>query len=195
MLVSKKCKYCGRKFKAKTLTTSYCSHTCNQKHYKEKDKEKRRRKKIAEGKVVPRSFQSILEEIKVKEFLSLKEASYLLNVSLSTIKRETKSGGVKSFKIGRRVLVSRESIDEYLITLQSSRNKNGICEPPLTSNRNRFFSRDNYYSIGEIPNYYDLSIRSVERHIKTNGIKKIKKGRHVYVLKSDIKKLFGAPNK
>ncbi|WMI70251.1 helix-turn-helix domain-containing protein [Mangrovimonas sp. YM274] len=195
MLVSKKCTFCGKNFKAKTLKTSYCSHACNQKHYKEKEKQKRRQERISEGKMVAQSFQSILEDIKVKEFLSLKDASYLLNVSLSTIKRVTKSGELKSFNIGSRVVISREAINEYCKASQERKMRKAQDEKPVISNKVRFFNKKNYYSIGEIPNYYHLSLKSVERHIKANGIEKLKKGRNVYVLKTDIKKLLGVPTK
>lgn len=45
-----------------------------------------------------------------KEWLTLKEAAFLLNVSPLTLKRWTLAGKVKSEKVGRKHLFKREGL-------------------------------------------------------------------------------------
>lgn len=195
MLIKKRCRFCGKNFKAQTVRSKYCSHSCNCKHLKEKEREKRKEQLIKNGKQRQRSHQSILEEIQIKEFLSLKDCSMLMSVSLSTIKRIISDGELPSFNIRTRVIVAREDLDNYCKKQLENSQKSQTKMKVSISNKAKNFNKANYYFMGEIPKYYDLSVKSVERHIKLNGIEKVKKGRFVYVLKSDIKKLFGAPSK
>ena len=39
--ILKSCIYCGGDYFAKTTTTRYCSHICNQKHYKERKRQEK----------------------------------------------------------------------------------------------------------------------------------------------------------
>lgn len=193
MLVNKKCRFCGKNFKAHTTKTRYCSHSCNSKHYKEKERGSNLRQLSSQ--VRERSYESVLEEIKLKECLSLEDCSLLLNVSRSTIKRIVNDGDLLSFNVRSRVIVMREDLNHYCISQFKKATVKSKEAQPRISNKAKHFNIENYYYMGEIPKYYNLSIKSAERYIKTNGIEKIKKGRFVYVLKSEIKKVFGAPIK
>jgi hypothetical protein len=42
--IERVCLYCSHKFIAKTTTTKYCSHRCNQRHYKLLKKEEKIKK-------------------------------------------------------------------------------------------------------------------------------------------------------
>ena len=42
------CEYCNTEFTAKTTVTKYCSHKCNQRHYKAKVKEQKINKSNSE---------------------------------------------------------------------------------------------------------------------------------------------------
>ena len=195
MLINKRCRFCGKNFKAHTVKTKYCSHSCNSKHLKEKERDKRQQQLIKSGKHRKRSHQSILEEIQIKDYLSLKDCSLLLNVSLSTIKRIISEGELPSFYIRSRVIVIREDLNNYIKKQLENSQRKQRQRKIVVPNKAKYFNKANYYFMGEIPKYYNISLKSVERHMKSNGINKVKKGRFVYVLKSDIKKLFGAPSK
>lgn len=188
MLVNKRCTYCGSKFQAKTTKTRYCSHSCNQKHYKHKEKKKRQSLAKTDEITERHPFSERLELVKIKEFLSIQDCAVLLNVSRSTVKRLILSGDLLSFNILGRVLVTRKDLD-YLC--RQGFNK---TTDKKVAKKEKEFDEKNYYFMGEISNYYKISQRTVERHLKLKGIKKIKKGRFNYVLKSDIRKLYGAPN-
>ncbi|WP_067146232.1 helix-turn-helix domain-containing protein [Pseudotamlana agarivorans] len=196
MLVNKKCTYCGKKFQARTTKTKYCSHTCNQKHYKHRAKNERikalKTNGVLKEEVVP--FKDQLEIIKIKDYLSVEDCATLLNVSRSTIKRLISQGELASFNVFSRVLISRKDLNLFC---ESELKKPVYREKvvKVKSNKEKFFNVNNYYYMGEVTEYYNVSLKSIERHIKSNNINKIKKGRFSYVLKSDIKKLFGAPNK
>lgn len=189
MLVNKRCTYCGGKFQAKTTKTKYCSLSCNQKHYKQKER-KTRQLLVKNEEITDRHpFSERLELIKIKEFLTIQDCSILLNVSRSTIKRLLERGDLLSFNVLGRVLISRSDLDHFY--------KGKINTPSVkkVEVKNTEFDERKYYFMGEIPNYYNVSTKSIERHIKLKGIKKIKRGRFNYVLKNDIKKLYGAPTK
>ncbi|MFP4846247.1 helix-turn-helix domain-containing protein [Winogradskyella sp. PE311] len=194
MLVNKRCTYCGKEFQAHTTKTRFCSHSCNQKDYKFRAKEKRLKESIVGRTEKNIPFRDLLEISKSKAYLEIQDCALLLNVSRSTINRLISKGELVHFRIMSRVLVRQVDLENY-------------CKKELVkSNKKRqsikrqykeviSFNKENYYYMGEIPNYYKVSSRSVERHIKSKGIEKIKIGRFNYVLKSEIKKLYGTPSK
>lgn len=51
-------------------------------------------------------------EIQAKEFLTINEASELLNVSRWTIRRAIAADRLKAVRMGRRVIIRRKDIDE-----------------------------------------------------------------------------------
>lgn len=49
--------------------------------------------------------------LQAKNFLSINEASQLLNVSRWTVSRAIKAGKIQSVKFGRKMIIRREDID------------------------------------------------------------------------------------
>ena len=194
MLVNKRCTYCGDKFQAKSVSTKYCSHSCNQKHYKHKEKKARQHLAKTDEIIERHPFSERLELIKNKEFLNINDCAVLLNVSRSTIKRLISKGDLLSFKILGRVLVSRKDLDSFCKQSINKTTVKKVAKNKKVAKKKKEFNEKKYYFMGEISTYYKISQRTVERHMKLKGIKKIKKGRFNYVLKSDIHKLYGAPN-
>lgn len=196
MLVNRKCKYCGKNFEAKTYKTKYCSHSCNAKHYKQRKKEDRNKGLIKENKQPVKSYQSLIEESQMREFLTIDKCAVLLDVGVSTIKRIIADGELKYMHIGQRVIISRKHINEYC-KQQLENDKKKVVKKAIkkTKDPSEGFIKRNYYYIGEITKYYNMSAKSIDRYIKEHNLKKVKQGRFVYVLKSDIRKIFGAPIK
>ena len=104
------CQHCGNEFTARTTTTLYCSHRCNSAAYKAK---------IRTGKVEVsnRETQRIknqpIEELKTKEFLTVREVAHLLNCSIRSAYYYIENGTIKAVNLGQRVTrVKRSEIDK-----------------------------------------------------------------------------------
>jgi len=103
------CEYCKQEFIAKTTVTKYCSHKCNQRHYKAKIKEQKISKSNLETKKVK---VKPIEALKEKEFLTVREVSQLLNCSVRTTYNWIECGTIKSLNLGQRMTrVKRAEID------------------------------------------------------------------------------------
>jgi len=106
------CEYCGNEFIAKTTVTRYCSHKCNQRHYKERKKSEKI--ELAKTKIVKQKFRSI-EEVKIKEFLSVRDVSILLGCSLRSTYRLIGEGKLKSVNLSQRMIrVKRSEVNKLM---------------------------------------------------------------------------------
>ena len=85
--INRICSYCNQIFVAKTFTTKYCSHTCNQRDYNKKSKEEKLRQskeefstqsKVSKLKKTTAPFDK--EQLKAKSYLSISEVCVLLNM-------------------------------------------------------------------------------------------------------------------
>ncbi|HEX9514138.1 MAG TPA: helix-turn-helix domain-containing protein [Puia sp.] len=109
--VSKTCEYCGKAFTAKTVRTRYCSHTCNQKGYKKAEREKKLGAVSASITVKPLNLSPDpvnWEELSRKPYLTVSEACLLLNIRMETLRRWIKDGIVKTNRLGKKHLISRD---------------------------------------------------------------------------------------
>jgi excisionase family DNA binding protein len=116
--ITKCCNYCGQEFTAKTVRTRYCSHTCNQKGYKKDERDKKLGAAKAIIRVEPlniRQDRVNWEELTRKPFLTVFEACLVLNIRVETLRRWIKEGTVKTTRMGKKHLISRE----FLLNSQS----------------------------------------------------------------------------
>lgn len=110
--IVKICEFCNKEFIAQKTTTKCCSHNCAKRLHKLN----LRNDKIAQTELKTdlkrRPEAYITEEqfrvIQAKEFLTLKEAAMLLNVSPLTLRRWTLAGEVCSTKVGKKHCYSPE---------------------------------------------------------------------------------------
>ena len=106
--IVKVCEFCKQEFIARKTTSQTCSDPCAKRLYKLRQREKAisRTKLETEVKKKPKAY--ITEEqvrmIQAKEWLTLKEAALLLNVSPLTLRRWVLAGKVRSEKVGRKHL-------------------------------------------------------------------------------------------
>lgn len=107
--ITRVCECCGNEFIAQTTRTRYCSHKCNSRHYKLRQKEKKIEKSNQETHSV---LSKPIEDIKAKEYLSIDDVCTLLGVSRWTVWRGIKRTDIKALKIGRRTLIKRSEIDK-----------------------------------------------------------------------------------
>jgi len=121
--IVKICEYCKNEFIAKTTVTQCCSEICAKRFYKLK----KRNSKInqAEIKTAVKRMPEVyitsekLELIKEKEFLDLKEAAFLLNISPLTLRRWILTGKFISSKAGKKHLLAKSAILQFLKKVSS----------------------------------------------------------------------------
>jgi excisionase family DNA binding protein len=114
MRIVKICESCQSEFVAKTTVTQCCSDSCAKRLYKVKKRNEAisRVKLETEIKRKPEVFitEDQIRVIQAKDWLTLKEAALLLNVSPLTLRRWTLAGRVKSEKMGRKHAFKRADL-------------------------------------------------------------------------------------
>jgi excisionase family DNA binding protein len=108
--VQRICQYCKKEFIARTTVTKYCSHKCNQRAYKARTRN---------GKVKQSDLETAkikhqpIEELKAKEFLTVREVAQLLNCSIRSVYYYIDSGIITAVNLGQRMTrVKRSEIDK-----------------------------------------------------------------------------------
>ena len=107
--ITRICQFCGAEFTARTTVTKYCSHRCASRAYKQRTRNQAVEKSVAETVQIISAKKT---ELQAKEFLSINEASELLNVSRWTISRAIADERLKAVRMGKRVIIRRKDIDE-----------------------------------------------------------------------------------
>lgn len=107
--VQRICQHCGKEFTAKTTTTRYCSHRCASLAYKAR----KRAEKVGRSKTETIQMKNqAIEQLKAKEFLTVKEVALLLSCSTRTVYYYIESGAIPATNLGERMLrVKRSDID------------------------------------------------------------------------------------
>ena len=119
--ILKQCAMCGNMFQAQKVSTLYCTHTCNQKHYKLK--KKLEKKGIAESNTLTpaQSFRPAvkaidLAQVKDKEFLTVKQVAILFGCNPKTVYSMISSGKIQAVNLGeKKTLIKRSNIDKLFI--------------------------------------------------------------------------------
>jgi len=97
--IIRKCQYCNGTFTAKTTVTRYCSHKCNQRHYKQLKKEEKVER-------LARPFVAKKEQVLISnDFLSIPDAARLAGVSERTIFRMISKRLLSPVRQGRKVTI------------------------------------------------------------------------------------------
>ena len=178
--VKRVCEYCKETFDAQTTTTRYCSKTCNSRGYKLIAKQK----KIAESNLVTsQTMNKIKEPIKEKDFLSVKEASLLLNISTKTLYRLIDRNDLNAFKFSERnTLIRRKDIDYYFeINLHNvNRDKSHLAYE---------INPENSYTLQEVVDKYKISDSALYKIIQKFKIPKKKYGKYTLVKKEHLDKI------
>jgi excisionase family DNA binding protein len=171
------CQHCGNEFTARTTTTQYCGNTCSKRAYKVR---LRALKVEVSNKETQQIKSQPIEQLKAKEFLTVREVARLLNCSVRSAYYYIESGTIKAVNLGQRITrVKRSEIDK-------------LFEQPQTFTpqpEQKQFDITDCYTITEVQNKYSISDSALNNIIKRNSIPKIKKGWFVYVPKTVIDKL------
>ncbi len=173
--VQRICQRCGNEFTARTTTTLYCSKQCNSAAYKDKI---RTGKVEVSNKETQRIKTQPIEELKAKEFLTVRDIATLLNCSVRSVYYNIENGTIRATNLGQRITrVKRSDLDK-------------LFEQPRTVTTEPIqFNISDCYTLTEIQSKYGISEKAVQNIIKRNSIPKIKKGRFAYVPKTLIDNL------
>jgi excisionase family DNA binding protein len=108
--VQRICQHCGNEFTAKTTVTQYCGDTCAKRAYKARI----RAGKIERSKKETQKIKNqTIEELKAKEFLTVREVARLLNCSVRSAYHYIESGTIKAVNLKQRITrVKRSEIDK-----------------------------------------------------------------------------------
>ncbi len=107
--ITRICQFCETDFTARTTVTKYCSHKCASRAYKQRTRNQAVEKSVVE---TVQTISVKKTELQAKEFLTIKEAGELLNVSRWTISRAIAADRLKAARMGNRVIIRRKDIDQ-----------------------------------------------------------------------------------
>ncbi len=171
------CQHCSKEFTARTTVTRFCSNRCASIAHKQKV----RFSKVEESNKQTQQIKTkTIEELKAKEFLTVREVARLLNCSVRSAYYYIESGTIKAVNLGQRITrVKRSEIDKLFeqprpVTPQLEQKPLNISE---------------CYTLTEVQGKYGISDRVLHNLIKRNSVPKIKKGWFAYVPKTVIDKL------
>jgi excisionase family DNA binding protein len=104
------CQHCGNEFTARTTVTQYCGDNCAKRAYKARQ---RAGKVEQSNKETQRIKTQPVEELKAKEFLTVREVAILLNCSVRSAYYYIESGTIKAVNLGQRITrIKRSEIDK-----------------------------------------------------------------------------------
>jgi excisionase family DNA binding protein len=109
--INRICQFCNNEFVEKTTVTKFCGDPCAKRAYKAR----KRNEKIAFSKEeTKQTIQQPIIQIQAKEFLTVAEASQILNLSRTTIWRLIKKEQLKAAKLGSRIIIHKSDISQLL---------------------------------------------------------------------------------
>lgn len=190
--VQRICQYCGKEFTARTTTTLYCSRRCNSAAYKAKQ---RAGKVEQSNKETQRKKNQPIEELKVREFLTVTQVSKLIGCSRQNVYNLINTGKLKATNILlKKTIVKRSDLDQLFKEPTHRTQPEGIPETQMQELiewvQTGDFDISTCYNLTEVQEKYGISETALHSLIKRNSIPKIKKGWFAYVPKTVIDKLF-----
>jgi excisionase family DNA binding protein len=104
------CEHCGKEFTARTTVTRFCGDNCAKAAYKARQ----RVNKIESSNEQTRKLKSKpIEDLKAKEFLTVREVAVLLNCSIRSAYYFIENGNIEAINLKKRMTrVKRSEIDK-----------------------------------------------------------------------------------
>ena len=104
------CEHCGKEFTARTTVTRFCSDTCAKAAYKSRQ---RAAKIESSNKQTQQKKLKPIEDLKAKDFLTVKEAAILLSCSVRSVYYFIENGNIQAVNLGERITrIKRSEIDK-----------------------------------------------------------------------------------
>ncbi len=179
--IPKICEHCGKPFEAKTVTTRFCSDTCNNASLRLRKKqalEEERKKQVLQ------ESKDTIAEIQTRPYISIAEAVILFGISKNTIHRLIRAGKIPAVNLGERLTrISRSHIEAMFTVVVLPEQK-----PQEQQAVKLQYEPSECYTIGEVSEKYGISLSTVSNIIRRNSIPKREVGKFVYVPKEMIDK-------
>ncbi len=178
--VQRICQHCGAEFTARTTVTKYCSLRCSSLA----NKAKKRAEKVQKSNTETKQIKTRpIEELRAKEFLTVREVAQLLNCSVRSVYYYIEIGTIKAVNLGQRITrVKRSNIDKLFFVPEKK-------EVQQEKKEVQQYEVSDCYTINEVIEKYGISNGALYNLIKRNNIAKTNKGKFVYVPKLIIDKL------
>jgi excisionase family DNA binding protein len=178
--IERVCQHCGKGFTAKTTSTQYCGPNCSKRAYKER----KRTEKIEASNNETVNSKSNIDVIKQKEFLTVRDASVLLNCSIRAVYYFIENKDIKATNLSqRKTLIKRSEIDKLF-------EKERLATPQPKAEVKKFkYKIEDCYTIGEVQKKFGVSDAALNNILKRKGVPRLKKGWYVYVPKVEIDKI------
>ena len=114
--VSRICQNCNTEFVASTTVTKYCGPVCSKRAYKTRQRKKNLKSSYEE--TLKLKLQPY-EVLAVKDYLTVREAASLMNISTRTAYRLIKEGNLVAVNLSDRLIrIKRASINKLLTSIQ-----------------------------------------------------------------------------
>ena len=137
------CVECANDFTAKTTVTKYCSKKCNTRAYK---RGKSSEKLLPIIQKTKRIQQKVIENLSLKEFLSVTEVSKLIGCSRQNVYKLINSGKLKATNLLlKKTIVKRVDLDQLFID---------IDDRSIINNREDLSKQCDINPLQEISNMY-----------------------------------------
>jgi excisionase family DNA binding protein len=168
------CEFCSKEFNSKTTVTRFCSSTCRSRAGKMKIRSaniKVSNEETLQVKILQ------LEELKKKEFLTVRDVASLLSCSVRTVYYYIDNNTIEAVNIGKRMTrIKRSSIDKLLIK----------PEPEKTSEaevKAIEYTLADCIGTYEVRRKYQISESTLRSLIIRNNIPRLRKGSLAFVPK------------
>ncbi len=166
--IKKICDWCGKEFEAQKCSTRYCSKRCAEHAYKERKRQQR--KKDTENMVRITNHEKMSDEIKSYDYLSVIEASKLLNLTRDGVYKLIYRGELKAYRISSHYTIIRRSDIEKMIDARPYERK-----PKATAlaNDEKGEAISEFYTTKEIIEKFGVSNSWVFAQGKAHNIPKV----------------------
>ncbi|TPE42491.1 helix-turn-helix domain-containing protein [Pontibacter mangrovi] len=175
------CQQCGQEFTARTTVTQYCGDNCAKRAYKAR---KKASKVEASNRETDRMRNKPVEEIKAKEFLTIRDTALLINCSRQTVYNLIKSNVLPAVQLSdRKTIVKRSDIDKLFQLTPTTPIPEQPTPPP--------FDQEACYTLKQVQQRYRISEKALYELIRRQSIPQYRRGIHVFVPKKEIDVLLG----
>lgn len=179
--VTRVCEMCKLVFVAKTTVTRYCSTKCRKTRFRAKNRDSNEDKKNAETLLIE---NQVFDEIKSKDFLTVKDAAQLLNMSPKTVYRLVERNAINAIQFSeRKTLIRRSDLERYFDNNLKEIEKNKI--DPIEE-----ITIFNSYTMQEVIDKFQISSSALYNLIQRFNIPKKNQGKFVLVKREDIDSIF-----
>lgn len=169
------CPICGKHFLPKTISSYYCSRTCQNAAYRKKKREREQQEEL-------RKFITSIP--KSRAYISVPEALHIYNVKRRTLYRWIEQGRIPGTIREKRNIRLDANVMSQLFPRR-------LEEGNDSSNKHLYdMSKENCYTIGEIAKKYHIHEDTVSAHIRRFSIPTRQIGNYVYAPKSEIDKIY-----